>query len=338
MRVTIKEVAKEAGVSTSTVSRVLSKDSRISYETSKKVKEAIEKLNYIPNIVARGLANNKTRILAVVLPNRAEESFSNPFFMQVMKGISIYAQKENYYIMYAFNDDLENDNVWIKDFIRSNIVDGLFLFNAKDNDITIDYLKSEEVPFVVIGRPEKNEDVLWVDNDNFEAMYQLAQYLISLGHTSIGFIGARKELNMSKDRLSGYKQALYSRNININKHNIIEMDDFIEENGYKAGLQIIKKYNVSAIITTDDLLAFGVQKALLENSMDKIALVGFNNIPLSKYKVPSISSVDINSEKLGYYATKLLIDNLEKESDRKFYVIDTQLIERDSLIYNKIQK
>ena len=140
MKVTIKDVAKEANVATSTVSRVLSNSPRISEETKKKVNEAIKKLNYTPNVVARGLANNRTRILAVVLPDGAEKMFSNPFFAQALKGISVCAQKENYYIMYGFKDECSSDG-WIKQFTESNLVDGLCLFNAKDNDEDIEYLK-----------------------------------------------------------------------------------------------------------------------------------------------------------------------------------------------------
>ena len=140
MKVTIKDVAKEANVATSTVSRVLSNSPRISEETKKKVNKAIKKLNYTPNVVARGLANNRTRILAVVLPDGAEKMFSNPFFAQALKGISVCAQKENYYIMYGFKDECSSDG-WIKQFTESNLVDGLCLFNAKDNDEDIEYLK-----------------------------------------------------------------------------------------------------------------------------------------------------------------------------------------------------
>lgn len=114
MKVTIKDVAREARVATSTVSRVLANSSKISEETKERVNEAIKKLNYTPSVVARSLANNKTRILAVLLPGGAEVSFENPFFVQAMKGISMYSQKEDYYIMYAFNDSKKDDEEWIK--------------------------------------------------------------------------------------------------------------------------------------------------------------------------------------------------------------------------------
>ena len=166
--------------------------------------------------MARGLANNRTRILAVVLPDGAEKMFSNPFFAQALKGISVCAQKENYYIMYGFKDECSSDG-WIKQFTESNLVDGLCLFNAKDNDEDIEYLKKINFPFVIIGRPEEVKGVLWADNDNFQAMYLLTQKLIEMGHETIGFIGAKGNLNMSKDRLEGYKQALRSRGIELRK-------------------------------------------------------------------------------------------------------------------------
>lgn len=331
MKVTIKDVAREAKVATSTVSRVLANSSKISEETKAKVNEAIKKLNYTPSIVARGLANNKTRILAVLLPGKAESSFENPFFVQAMKGISMQAEKENYYIMYSFKDEKDDEEEWVKRVTEGNLVDGLCLFNAKDNDVTINYLKEKNFPFVIIGRPEETSGVLWVDNDNFEAMYNLTQKLIDKGNEKIAFIGANKDINVSKDRLSGYKQALYSRNIEINESLIIEMNKFTEEEGYIAATNILAKERVNAIVATDDLLGFGAQRAIEKFGYDDISIVGFNNIPLSHYKNPPLASVDINSEKLGRYATKLIIDKLENRKNKGYHVIETKLIERESI-------
>ena len=258
MKITIKDVAREAKVATSTVSRVLANSNRISEETKERVNEAIKKLNYIPSVVARGLAKNKTRILAVLLPGEAEVSFENPFFVQAMKGISMCSQREDYYIMYAFNENKENEEEWIKKFTEGNLVDGICLFNVKDNDKTINYLKNKEFPFVVIGRPDEIKDILWVDNDNFTAMYNLTRRLVELGNKEIAFIGAKSEMNVSKDRLNGYKQALFNKDIKIDDKLIIEMDNFSEENGYTAAKHILENNNVSAFVTTDDLIAFGV--------------------------------------------------------------------------------
>ena len=214
-------------------------------------------------------------------------------------------------------------------------MDGLCLFNAKDNDEDIEYLKKINFPFVIIGRPEEVKGVLWADNDNFQAMYLLTQKLIEMGHETIGFIGAKGNLNMSKDRLEGYKQALRSRGIELREELIIECDDFTEKCGYVAMDNIIRNDAVTAILATDDLLAFGAQDKIMESGKVKIALVGFNNTPLAEYRKIPLASVDVKAEELGYYGTKLLIDKLEgKAIGKNFYIIDTELVERKSLYVN----
>ena len=332
MKVTIKDVAREANVATSTVSRVLSNSHKISDKTKEKVNEAIKKLNYTPNIIARGLANNRTRILAVILPKEAEDIFSNPFFVQAMKGISIYAQKENYYIMYAFKQEGKDDKEWFKKFIDSNLVDGICLLNSKEKDDTINYLNDIEFPFVVIGRPDEVNNVLWVDNNNVKAMYDLVQMLIDYGHKEIAFIGAKANLNVSRDRLKGYKQALIDNRIEIKNSLIYEAEEFTQSNGSYAINKILDSNRPTAVVATDDLLAFGAQETLNELGVKNMSIAGFNNIPMSEYQNPPLSSVDINAEELGFYATKLIIDRLEeKSSNRDSYIIDTKLIERESI-------
>ncbi|MDI9217686.1 LacI family DNA-binding transcriptional regulator [Clostridium tertium] len=332
MKVTIKDVAREANVATSTVSRVLSNSHKISDKTKEKVNEAIKKLNYTPNIIARGLANNRTRILAVILPKEAEDIFSNPFFVQAMKGISIYAQKENYYIMYAFKQEGKDDKEWFKKFIDSNLVDGICLLNSKEKDDTINYLNDIEFPFVVIGRPDEVNNVLWVDNNNVKAMYDLVQMLIDYGHKEIAFIGAKANLNVSRDRFKGYKQALIDNRIEIKNSLIYEAEEFTQSNGSYAINKILDSNRPTAVVATDDLLAFGAQETLNELGVKNMSIAGFNNIPMSEYQNPPLSSVDINAEELGFYATKLIIDRLEeKSSNRNSYIIDTKLIERESI-------
>ncbi|MBE6049993.1 MAG: LacI family transcriptional regulator [Clostridium sp.] len=331
MKVTIKDVAREAKVATSTVSRVLSNSDKISEETKERVNKAIKKLNYVPNAMARGLANKKTNILAVVVPEGAQNIFENSFFIQAMKGMSIYAEHKNYYLMYAFKDDNSRDEEWIKRFTGSNLVDGICLFRVREDDKCIDYLKEIRFPFVVIGRPEDIEDTLWVDNDNFKAMYDLVNLLLDRGHKKIAFVGAKEELNVSIDRLRGYKEALLSRGKRVQDELIYLGKEFNEETGRLAA-ETIKNENVTAIVATDDMLAFGVQDKMKELNKKNISIVGFNNVPLSDYRNPKLASVDINSEDLGYYAAKLLINKIDNSSNEKgYYIINTRLVERESL-------
>lgn len=330
-KVTIKEVAKEAGVATSTVSRVLSNNPKISEETKAKVNEAIERLNYKPNAIARSLANNKTKILGVVLPSEADDLLTNPFFINAMKGMSIYAQNKNYYITYVFAKDGKNEFESIKEITNTNLIEGIILLRVNENDESIKFLNTIGFPFVAIGRPEKTEDVLWVDNDNFQAMYNVVNRLIQKGHKKIGFIGAIKTLNMSKDRLKGYKMALEVNGLNYDEELVIHKQFFKENTGYAGAEELLSKHEVTAIVTTDDLLAFGVSQLLNEKNLETISLVGFNNIQLSKYQTPPLASVDINADDLGYYAAKLLIEKLENQDTvNTHYIVNTEFIERES--------
>ncbi|WP_270562876.1 LacI family DNA-binding transcriptional regulator [Clostridium beijerinckii] len=331
MKVTIKEVAKEANVSPSTVSRVISDSSQISEETKERVRDAIKRLKYKPNAIARSLANKKSRILGVVLPNEAQDLITNTFFIQAMKGMSKYAQNKKYYITYAFSEDEKAELEYINNFITSNLVDGICLLRARTDDRSIKYLKETQFPFVVIGRPEESENLLWVDNDNFQATYNLVNELVKKGHKSIAFLGAKKEWNVTKDRFKGFKVACEINGISIHDKNFAIMDDFNEKEGIDGTIKLLENITPTAIIAEDDVLAFGTIKVLNERKINNIDVVGFNNSPLAELQVPSLSSVDIKSEELGYYATKILIDFLENNDTAiNHYIIDTKLVKRES--------
>lgn len=332
MSVTIKDVAREANVSPSTVSRVIAENPRISEETKKRVNDAIKKLNYHPNIIARSLTNKATKVIGIVLPSEAEDLSKNPFFIQVMTGISAYAKKSGYYIMYTFCKTEEEEEESIKNYVNSNLVDGIILTVARFKDKCIKYLQEIEFPFVVIGRPEDTKNVLWVDNDNFHAMYDVVSKLLRRGHKEIAFIGANSELNVSKDRLSGYKQAHKIHGVDVDETTIIEVGAFKKDLGYEAMKTILDIKIPTAIVTTDDLLAFGVNSYLVENNIKGISIVGFNNNPLAEYQKPSLTSVDINSREIGYYAAKLLVDRLQNRIKETHYIIETNLIERESTV------
>lgn len=336
MNITIKEVAKLAKVSPSTVSRVIADNPKISEATKQNVYKAMETLKYRPNAIARSLANKSTKTLGLVLPSDDENLFANPFFIQAMKGISIYAQKKGYYIMYTHSGNETDSLNIVMDYINSKWVDGVILLAAMENDKCISYLKKVNHPFVVIGRPESTQDTLWVDNDNFQAMYNVVNYLIDKGHSSIGFIGGPHHFNVTKDRLDGYKRAMTVHGNSIDEQMILEVKDFSEACGYEAMQLMIKHKTPTAVVTTDDLISYGVLRVIKEQENQNIEVVGFNNTPLASYQTPSLSSVDINAEKLGYYAAKLLIEKLQNdESTVNHYIIETSLVERESTNLSK---
>lgn len=328
MSITIKDVAKEAKVSPSTVSRVLGNNPRISEKTKLRVMETVKRLNYHPNVIARSLANRSSKILGLILPDTAEDLFHNPFYIQVMAGISVYAQKKGYNIMYSFGKNEKDEINNLKNYIDSKIVDGVILLVSKTKDKCIDLLKKKNYPFVVIGRPENVKDVLWVDNDNFTSMYDVTESLIGKGLKNIAYIGGPKDWNVSNDRYNGFIKAMGVNGIKIHKNMVSSALEFNLELGYKAMSNILNYRKPEGVITCDDQLAFGAIKAINEKGYSDIHVVGFNNTPLSKYQKPPLSSVDINSDKLGYNAAKLLIGFLENNIEVTNYIIETKLIER----------
>ncbi len=330
MAITIKEVAKLAKVSPSTVSRVISKSPRISDATKKVVYAAMDELKYKPNAIARNLANASTKTLGLIIPNQDENLFKNPFFIQAMRGISIYAQKKNYKIMFNYGSNPQDELNFVREFVHSKWVDGVILLTAYENDLCIEYLNQEAFPFVVVGRPYNIHDIMWVDNDNFQATYNLVNRLIQKGCQEIGFVGGPQKYIFSKDRLEGYKRALELRNLSVHPETIIETEDFTETYGYEAMAKICAHKVPHAVVTTDDLLGFGVIQYCKEHNLS-VKVTGFNNIPLSVYQNPSLTSVDIKAEDLGYNAAKLLIRALEGlENPVNHYIVGTDLIERES--------
>jgi len=336
LAVTIKDVASYAGVSPATVSRVIHDHSRISVATKVLVRKAMEELGYIPNAAASSLAGKNPRTLGLVLPNNPGELFKNPFFINAMRGISIHAQERGYFLLYSFSRDEEEEIQFIRNYIRSGWVAGVILLAARENDRCVAALKKAEFPFVLIGRPEDPLTTYWVDNDNFQAMYQVVSYLLERGCRKIGFVGGPAAFRVTHDRLMGYRQALGSRGMPVDESLIFQGEDFSEKAGFEGGELLLKQGELDAVATTDDQLAFGVLQWLKDAGREGVAVTGFNNTVRGVYQHPALTSVDVNADLLGQRAAELLIQVLENprgEGDRilpDHYLVETRLIRRDT--------
>lgn len=331
MRVTISDVAKAAGVSTSTVSRVIHDNPRISDMTKKRVREAMEQLDYYPNALASGLARSCTSNLGLILPNSSKDLFVNPFFIQAVRGIGIKAQAQGYNLMFSFSNN-ENEEVdFIKNYIESRWVDGIVLFTARDNDHCISYLRGKRFPFVVIGRPHEIDDLFWVDNDNFEAMYNVVNFLVSKGKRDIAFLGGPASMRVTQDRLCGYKQALQTRGIVFEPKLIKTAGEFSEEEGARCYGELLAEAKPDAVVTTDDFLAFGVMNYIRDNNLEDIAITGFNNTIRGEHQSPSLTSVEVKPKQLGMEAADMLIQYIrDPEIPPQNQIVSCHLIERSS--------
>lgn len=215
MKTTIKDVARLAGVSPSTVSRVISDSLRISNET-KNSKKAMEKSGYHPNAIARSLVNRSTNTIGIVMPQSTRQSFLNPFFPMTLSGISEAAHKEGYCLLLSTGNDENEQLDSILNIVMGGRVDGVIIMFSSLDDVILRCIAALKIPVLIIGKPISSEGILYVDNDNVKAAYDVTEELIK-EDTKIGLISGPFSFMVSIDRLDGYRNALMHYGIEFSK-------------------------------------------------------------------------------------------------------------------------
>lgn len=336
MNVTIKDVAKIAGVSPSTVSRVISDSPRISDETKKAVRDAMENLGYHPNAIARSLVSKATHTIGIVMPQSAERAFLNPFFPQALSGVSAAAHEQGYCILLSTGNSEEEQLDSIQSIVMGGRVDGVIIMYSSVDNAVLDALKKFKTPAVVIGKPLTPKGTLYVDNDNVEASFRVTEKLVKNGHNRIALISGSFKFVVSLDRLDGYMNALKKYNIPFNKKYIVELSEFIKEGAYeKTKLLLDMEERPTALVVTDDVMAFGAMDAIKERGLripEDIEIMSFNNVPSSELTKPSLTSVDIDAYSLGYEASKLIIEEIKGEAEVDKVLVPTKIVYRESSI------
>lgn len=335
MTVTIKDVAKAAKVSPSTVSRVISDSPRISEETKRKVREIMDELGYHPNFIARSLASQSTQVIGVVFPSSGNVAFQNPFYSEVLRGISEGAHEKHYGIQLTTGKTEKEILDDVVKMVQGRRVDGIIMLYSKVNDPIMTYLMEKNFPFVVIGKPSVDaERITHVDNDNITAAKEGTEYLIKLGHERIGFIGGSEDLMVTITRLEGYKRALNEFKITIREEFIIH-DDFLVSGGIQAVNKIMNLENPpTALLVVDDLMSLGVLQTLHTIGLripEDLSLISFNNALYAELANPPLSSVDIQILELGMEAVKQLIARIANSNEPiKRVIIPHKIIVRSS--------
>ena len=328
MPVTIKDVAKAAGVSPSTVTRVIQNKSTISDETKKRVRKAMKELNYHPNLNARSLVSSYTQVIGLVLPDDSDVFYQNPFFPSVLRGIAQVASENHYAIQIATGKDEKERLNAISQMVYGKRVDGLIFLYAQENDPLVQLVVDDQFPFLILGK-SLSPFIPLVDNDNIQAGFDATEYFIKKGCSRIAFIGGTKKLFVTQDRLKGYEQALQEHNLPLDSHRTFFADEFLEEKVYKFNKQLFKHDpQTDAIITTDSLLAEGVCNYLNEHQLD-VPVLSFDSV---NPRLNLAAYVDINSLALGRtsFETILQIINDVKENRQICYrqLIAHEIVEK----------
>lgn len=330
MSISIKDVAKEAKVSIATVSRVLNGIEVVNEETQKRVREAVEKLGYRPNIIARSLKTQRTRTIGILIPD-----ISNSLYPEIVRGIEDVANIYNYNIILCNSDlnlDKEKEYIYV---LKEKMVDGLlFMSNSLDENV-LSILQKLNMKTVLIETTVDNKNIPNITIDNVKAAKEGVNKLISNGRRNILYIGDHEEaLNASAYRFKGYKEALSENNIEFDENLVCFCKPFLN-NGYNYVEKKLKN-NVSfdGVFCTCDELAMGAINALRNNKVnvpEDCEVIGFNNILMSSVFYPKITTIDPSSYDLGSIGMRMLLKIINNEHVDNFnYVVPHYLVERES--------
>lgn len=323
----IQQVAKQAGVSVATVSRVLNGQNTVSSKTRIKVEEAIKNLNYEPSMLGRNLRNSESRILLILIP-----SISNPFYLEIIKGIEQIALSQNYNILLCETDsNPEKENIYF-DLVRKKMADGII---SMDPAVNIETLKELAEKYSIIQCSEYNLDsgIPYVTIDNEEASYRAVKHLIQIGHKKIALMNSDEKFLYARQREMGYQRALEEHEIPLNDDYII----YTKHLGFEHGQQAVKKIlaiqdRPTAIFAVSDLLAIGALKEINASGLHvpkDIAVIGFDKIDFSNMTNPTLTTIAQPMYKMGTVAAEMLIDKI-RGNDVDSVILNYELVLRES--------
>lgn len=322
-KVTIREVANLAGVSISTVSRVVSGSDIVKDSTVERVREAIQKTGYRPNYNAQALAKSATDTVCVVVDRSPTSSLGNTYFVDIIDAIATELDSYEKDLLLAFTGRKEEDEQ-VRKLAESNKIDGVIKLSVTEHDRSLDYLAQNGIPTVVVGNP-RGRNFLFVDNDNERAMYEATSYIIEQGHKRIAFVAGAKEYVVTNDRLQGFQRAMEESKIPYDENDLY-FGDFTTESGYIVADKLFVK-DYTAVASTDDLLAIGILQKAYEQGREMQA-VGFNDSELGLMFQNQLSTVDIHVKELGATAVQLLMNLIEHDGKMDSKIVDTHIIKR----------
>jgi len=331
----MKDIARLAGVSRTTVSFVLNDriDMKISEATRKKVLNIARELDYHPHAIAKSLVKKETRTIGLILCQDLRSVFSDLLFPQVILGINTVAAKKGYKILLHYIGNKTDQDSYYH-LAMEKRVDGIILSGPRSNDDELTKLKNEGFPIVLLGQVV-GLDISCSDIDNVDASKKIVNHLICHGHERIAIItNAPLNYTASKLRLSGYKEALEENNIDFNEE-LVGIGNFTPQSGFKAMQMLLSLKKIpTAVFVASDVVAFGAMDAIRKKDMQipgDIAVAGFDNISISEYMEPPLTTINLPGFDIGFNATNLLINIIEKVdmSPRKI-ILKTNMIIRKS--------
>lgn len=327
--ITIIDVAREAGVSYGTVSRVINNSPNVKPETRERIKEVIQRTGFVGNRNARSLVSGRTNMIGLLIPD-----LGTAYIGEIIRGIDTELESASYNMMlYTTHRRETKEAGYITSLIQSG-VDGLILILPRNPANFLEKLRSLNFPYVLVDHQGIDEQGPAVGATNFQGAFDATEYLIGIGHRKIAFITGHKDLGCSQERLHGFKAALAKHAIPVNNEWVME-GDFEQSTGYRGGKYLMSlPGRPTAIFASNDLMAFGVMDAVRDMGLKipgDISVIGFDNILQASQTMPGLTTVEQPLELMGRQATLMLVDMM-KEGEIKAGKVElpTRLVLRDS--------
>ena len=314
MPITIKDIAKLAGVSYATVSRALNDHPEVSLKTKERILSIAQEHGYSPNEIARGLVKQSTNTLGLLVPD-----ISNPFFPEVAKGVEEKAMSNDYHIFLCNTDWDSKKEVDYISMLRDKRVGGIIIAPTSIET----YKKVKElnlnVPVVFIGSRSDEKEINYVVIDNEKAGFIAAEYLIGLGFDKVAYLCGSENSVSNKDRLAGYERAIKAHGLDIWIYNM-EGSSFRRESGYKAASEAIKSGSLpQALICANDIVALSAIEAFENNGYEvpeDISVIGFDDIPYAALHKINLTTVAQPKYEIGSLAAQIILDKIGSRSGK----------------------
>ena len=335
MAVTIRDVAALAGVSPSTVSRTCKDHRSISEETKIRVRRAMDQHGYEYSAPQEASNNQTSSTIGIILPPSTRQTYENPFYLEAIRGISQFCNGHKYISTIITGQNSEEVMEAIQTMVSGNHVDGFIVLYSKEDDAIVDYLYSEGFTYVLIGKAKQfANQTIYIDNDNILAGKEATEYLISLGHKKIAYLGSESIMVFSSDRKTGYQMALLQNDLPVEKKYCVEVDHvFMDECEHL--LEMLKSEDrPTAMVVSDDIFAVSLERVCNQCGLsipEDLSIISFNDSLFAKLTSPQITSVDVNSFQLGIEAASQLINHVENPNLLATKIIvPHRIVKRDS--------
>ena len=330
MAASIKDVAKTAGVSIATVSRVLNNIDVVNEDTKRKVLYAIKELGYRPNIVARSLKTQRTKTIGILIPD-----ISSQFYPEIVRGAEDVANIYDYNVILCNSDfDSEKEKEYLR-VLKEKMVDGVIYMSSSFSEEILKLINELNLNTILVESKDSENRLPSVTIDNVGATYEATKYLIDKGIRDLAFIGVEADnTNAWGERYLGFKKALDDNNIDLDE-DLVFLDTMKVKSGYEAVDKFIQsKKKFAGIVCASDEIAMGAINELREkgiNVPNDVSVIGFNNNAVSSIFYPKLTTISQPSYDMGSVAMRMLIKLLTKqELEQSNYVLDYRFIERDS--------